>query len=226
MKIICDKRLINRYINENDFFSLFDHDVSDTVELLYFEPEEYLITHGRASRYLLFLVDGECRFFTIASKGDYISFGTARSFQVFGEVSSLWNLPPNNAVQAVGPAYCLGIDLQKYRETLLNDNRFLRYICHILSDRVIFANKSLTSYIGAQAENRLAAFILQNSKNSLFSIRLTRCCDAIGISYRHLLRLMDSFCKKRILKKEKRKYYIINYQKLRELSSLASRSAY
>lgn len=219
MKIIRDRRLINRYVGENDFYSLFDHDISNTVELLYFESGEYLILQGTASRYLLFLVDGSCIFFTIAANGNYISYGTAKSFQVIGEVSSLWDLSPNNAVQAIGPAYCLGIDLYKYRETLLNDNRFLRYICRLLSDRVIYSNRSLASYVGALAENRLAAFILQNSSDSLFEVRLTRCSEAIGISYRHLLRLMDSFCQRKIIRKEKRRYYIISYPKLKQLSS-------
>ena len=219
MKLISNRNALERYIRDNDFAAIFDHDVSSIVKLLYYEPEEYLISYGTVSEYLLFLVKGECRFFTIAGNGSFIPFGTADSFQVFGEVSSLWNKPPKVSVQAVQPTYCLGIDLIENRDILLNDCSFLRYICSLLSQRVVFSNESLTDFMTLRAQNRLAIYILRNSSNDLFTSSLTTCSDAIGISYRHLLRLLDSFCKQKILRKEKRKYYILNRDRLRDLTS-------
>lgn len=81
---------------------------------------------------------------------------------------------------------------------------------------------SLTSFIGAKATNRLASFILQNSQNNIFEIKLTNCSDSIGISYRHLLRLMNTLCENKILKKQRRKYQILNIKKLKELSLTGS----
>ena len=218
MKIIDNPVLLKKYLKENSFNEIFSQNISDKTELLYFEPGEYLINHGTVSKYLLFMVQGECRFFTFYNDGEYIPFGNAKDFEVFGEVSSLWQLPPNNVVQAIKPTYCIGIELDKHRKTLLNDIYFLRYICKLLSRRVLEANRSLSSFVGAKAENRLASFILQNSNNNIFKIKLTNCCESIGISYRHLLRLMDSFCRNKILKKQKREYQIINIKKLKDLS--------
>ena len=218
MRKINNQKLIQHYISQHDFYSLFDSDVSGLVELLYYEPKEYLIRDGEISAYLLFLVDGECRFFTFNNDGTYISFGAAKSFEVFGEVSSLWGLEPANSVQAVTPTYCLGFQLSRYRDMLLNDNRFLRYLCQLISTRVITSNEALKSYVSVKAENRLANYIIQHVSNGLFTSSLNRCNEAIGVSYRHLLRIMNDFCNRGILKKENRKYYVIDQKQLTDLS--------
>ena len=219
MRKITNPALIQNYIQQHDFYALFDSDVSGCVELLYYEPKEYLIRDGEISPYLLFLVDGECRFFTISNDGTYISFGAAKEFEVFGEVSSLWGLEPANNVQAVKPTYCLGFQLSQHREMLLNDNRFLRYLCQIISTRVITSNEALKSYLSVKAENRLANYITQHTDNDIFSSSLGRCSEAIGISYRHLLRLLNDFCKREILKKENRRYHVINPEMLLDLTT-------
>lgn len=224
MKKIKDPRQIDRYALDNDFYELFDTDVTKICELLSFDTGEFLISLGQPSEYLLFLVKGECLFYTYSESGEHISLGSAASFQIFGEVSSLWNLPPNNVVQAIRPTLCLALDLNKHRETLLNDNRFLRYICRLMSERVIYSNKALTSFVGAKALNRLASFILANEQDGLFNVRLTRCSEAIGVSYRHLLRIMDDLCGREILKKQKRSYKIMNRSRLNRLAAPAKTS--
>ena len=219
MRKTINHSLIQKYISQHDFYALFDSDVSDCVELLYYDPKEYLIRDGEISPYLLFLVDGECRFFTISNDGTYISFGATKEFEVFGEVSSLWGLEPANSVQAVTPTYCLGFQLSRHRNMLLNDNSFLRYLCQLISTRVITSNEALKSYVSVRAENRLANYITQHISNNVFSSSLDRCSEAIGISYRHLLRLLNNFCKRGILRKEKRKYHVLNNDMLLDLTT-------
>lgn len=218
MKRINNPNLLKQYLKNNNFSDIFDQNISNICELLYFDTGEYLIKHGTISKYLLFMVEGECRFFTFSNTGEHIPFGKTSSFEVFGEVSSLWEHIPNNVVQAIKPTYCIGIELKTNRKILLNDLKFLRYICRLLSRRVLEANMSLTSFVGAKATNRLASFILQNSQNNIFEIKLTNCSESIGISYRHLLRLMNTLCENKILKKQRRKYQILNIKKLKELS--------
>ena len=219
MRIIKNTALLKKYAEKTNLYSYFDSDISSIIELIYYEPEEYIIDAGEISKYLLFMVNGECRFFAISADGTYVSFGAVDDFDIFGEVSSLWGLVPASNVQAVKPTYCIGIRLSKYREILLNDNRFLRYLCQLISTRVVTANEALTTYVSAKAESRLANYISQHLKDNLFTASLKRCSEAIGISYRHLIRLMNSFCDRGILSKSGRKYYVINTDALTELTS-------
>lgn len=223
MKEISDRTLIDSYISRYELSAIFDSDVRQMMTLLYYDSGELLISYGQVSRYLLFLVRGKCSFYTFSENGEHVSLGIADSFQVFGEVSSLWNWPPNNVVEALTPAWCLAIDLDKHRDKLLDDNGFLRYLCRLLSRRVLHSNKALTSYVGARAGNRLASFILNNQHGGVFSHKLTLCSEAIAVSYRHVLRLMEELCKEKILKKDGRKYRIIDARKLSRLAQPAGK---
>ncbi len=214
MKRIYDKEIVNYYIKKTSFRKYFEQDFVKYAELLFFDKNEYLIKEGEESPYLLFMVKGRVVYSSISEAGNTIIFGSTKSFKVFGEASSIWNEIPENSVKALEPTYCLAISLNNYRDLLLNDTHFLRHICKILSDRLKNANKSYAFYLSTNAENRLASFILQNQKNNVFDNSLVSTSEVIGVSYRHLQRVICSFCEKGILKKEKRRYIILDKEKL------------
>ncbi len=206
--------MLDYYIKKTDFRKYFKQDFVEYAELLYFDKNEFLIKEGEPSPYLLFMVKGKVVYYSISEAGNTIIFGSSKSFKVFGEASSIWNEIPENSVKAIAPTYCLAINLNNFRELLLNDIDFLRHICKILSTRLKNANKSYAFYLSTNAENRLASFILQNQQDNIFQTSLTSTSEIIGVSYRHLQRVISSFCEKGILKKEKRKYLILNKEKL------------
>lgn len=216
MKKIYDKDTIDFYIRTTSFRKYFDKDFVEYAELLFFEKNEYLIKEGEISPYLLFMVKGKVVYSSISEAGNTIIFGSTKSSKIFGEASSIWNEIPENSVKALAPTYCLAINLDNYRDLLLNDIHFLRHICKILSDRLKNANKSYAFYLSTNAENRLASFILQNQQNGVFENSLVSTSEVIGVSYRHLQRVISSFCDKGILKKEKRKYLILKKKKLND----------
>ena len=66
---------------------------------------------------------------------------------------------------------------------------------------------------------RLARFILDNSDGKTLSIRKVTIAESLGISYRHLEKLMNDLCTQKILEKIKLRYKIIDIKRLEELSS-------
>ena len=217
MKKIDDTNKLNYYIAKYNFNDYFTHDFSKYTELLYFKDGDYIIREGVTSSYLYFMVEGKCRYSSVNEAGDVIIFGASKNFKIFGEAASLWNEIPKNSVQAIGDTYCLAISLHKYRDTLLNDATFLRFICKILSDRLIFANNTYSFYRSTTTENRLAAYILQYANNDIFHTNLIDLAETMGVSYRHLLRVLSSFIEEGVLKKDKRNYHIIKRKKLEDL---------
>ncbi len=214
MKKIYDKEIIDYYIKKTSFSNYFEKDFVKYAELLFFDKNEHLIKEGEKSPYLLFMVKGKVVYSSISEAGNTIIFGSTNSFKVFGEASSIWNEIPENSVKALEPTYCLAINLNNYRDLLLNDIHFLRHICKLLSVRLKNANKSYAFYLSTNAENRLASFILQNQKDNIFQNSLTSTSEVIGVSYRHLQRVISSFCEKGILKKDKRTYLILDKERL------------
>lgn len=212
---IYDKGIIDYYIKKTNYRDYFKHDFVKYTELLYFDKNEYLIKEGELSPYILFMVKGKVVYSSISETGNTIIFGSTNAFKVFGEASAIWNEIPDNSVKALIPTYCLAINLNNYRHLLMNDIDFLRHMCKILSDRLKNANKSYAFYLSTNAENRLASFILQNQQDNIFNNSLISTSEIIGVSYRHLQRVISSFCEKGILKKDKRKYLILEKEKLK-----------
>ncbi len=220
MKIISDPSLQEKFYKETGYLDLFESDARSFTLLVSFEKDEFIIQEGRESKYLFFMTSGQVHYYSISNNGRIIPFGAANSFRVFGEVASLWGMSPNVSVQATEKTCCLAIELAKYRETLMNDNRFLRYICHILSERITLLNDNMVSYSSSGAISRLSAFIQQNAdERGMLTCSLAVCSEALGVSYRQIIRIMNSLCSRRILKKEKRHYFIIDDNALSELSS-------
>ncbi len=219
MKHIYDKRKLQRYLDKAQLTDIFDKNNMPTIELFFFEKNEYLIKEGQTSKYLYFLVDGECKCFSFTQNGQNVSFGGTKSFRMFGEVASIWGKEPTSSVQAVKNSYCLAIDLDKHREQILNDNCFLRYLASVLADKIKMLDNTIASYTNSTVANRLASFILQNSIDDVFTCTLISCADIVGASYRHILRTMQSFCDDNLLRKEKKVYYIIDKPALQKIAS-------
>lgn len=202
MKSINDDQLLKKLLKETRISGIFSLDISEIVELFLFKEGEYLIHQGEYSEYLYFLASGRVKVFSTNLSGNIVPFGYYQRFRVIGEVSLLWGKKPDTSVQAVEKCYCFGINLEKHRHILLNDNSFLRYICKLLCSIVKTLDNNMAVLMFMPLETRLASFILQNTEDGIFQSSLLECSELIATSYRHLLRMMKDFCDRGMLKRE------------------------
>jgi len=224
MKKIFDQKIINQYIVSTDIINFFNDDVTKVLELFYFQKDEFLIYEGRCSDYIYFLADGKLRVYSSIGNGKIMAHGSFPFFRVLGETSCLWGDAAMATVQCEKDSYCFGISLTFYRNLLLNDVKFLRYICNILRTQMTsLCEDSHTSYF--PLENRLSSFILQYSEDGVLNYNLVTCADLLSVSYRHLIRVMGSFCRLGYIHKIGRgKYRIVDQASLIHLASLTMQS--
>ena len=210
MKKVNDKKLLNHYLKTNKISSLFSNNYNDSFELFYFQKNEFIIQQGYESKYLFILVDGTARFICLTESGALIPFGIASDLVVFGEIASLHQQDPDASVQAISEVYCLGLSLEANREKILNDNKFLRYVIDILSEKVQSLDRSITAFLSATITERLASYLLQVNNNGKLNVTVKNCADSIGGSYRHTNRVFSIFVEEGALKKINGKYFIVN----------------
>ena len=143
---------------------------------------------------------------------------------MLGEAASLWGKPPLANVKALCDCVCIAVSLRLYRQTLMNDLRFLQHVCYTLACRM--NNEGQICALVEPLEMRLAKFILQYSIDNIFTFQLNDCADILNTSYRHLLRVLKKFCSDQILSKTRNGYLIMNrsllLQSAGELSNAAS----
>ncbi len=214
MRIIDSPALLEKHIASCYLQKHFSSPLAGSSVLVSVQPREMLISRGAISRYLFFLVSGRVRFVSDGPSDHRINYGYARIGDPIGEVGSLWNRPPQVSVQAVTESLFVAIDLQAHREELLDDNTFLRYICGKLIDSVTGLNKSILTLCQAPASSRIAACILRNAPEETLSLSLMECAQQTGVSYRHLIRVVNRFCKAGFISKQGKKYTITNRRHL------------
>lgn len=215
---VKNQELLDKYVNNTGISKLFSQDISSLLELFSLNKGDFLINEGECSDYLYFLVSGKLKVFSHSTSGKIMSLTLFNSFEIVGETCSLWNKPPTASVQATSKAYCIGISM-KYRDLLLNDVIFLRYICQNLGERLSYMNNTTCINLYESLESRLASFILKTEKDGIFSYNLTECAELLCTSYRHLLRIINLFCSTNKLVKNGKFYKIIDRSYLEKVSS-------
>ena len=215
---VKNKSLLDKYVNNTGISKLFSQDITNLLELFSLNKGDFLISEGECSDYLYFLVSGKLKVFSHSTSGKIMSLTLFNSFEIIGETCSLWNKPPTASVQAASKAYCIGISM-KYRDLLLNDIIFLRYICQNLGERLSYMNNTTCINLYESLESRLASFILKTEKDGVFSYNLTECAELLCTSYRHLLRIINLFCSTNKLAKNGKCYEIIDRDYLEKISS-------
>ena len=215
---VKNKSLLDKYVNNTGISKLFSQDITNLLELFSLNKGDFLISEGECSDYLYFLVSGKLKVFSHSTSGKIMSLTLFNSFEIIGETCSLWNKPPTASVQAASKAYCIGISM-KYRDILLNDVVFLRYICKNLGERLSYMNNTTCINLYESLESRLASFILKTEKDGVFSYNLTECVELLCTSYRHLLRIINLFCSTNKLIKNGKSYRIIDRDYLEKISS-------
>ncbi|MDU3521021.1 MAG: cyclic nucleotide-binding domain-containing protein [Clostridium saudiense] len=218
---ITDNVLLDKYINNTGISKLFSQDINNYLELFSLNKGDFLINEGECSNYLYFLVSGKLKVFSHSTSGKIMSITHFNSFEIIGETCSLWDKAPTASVQASSKAYCIGISMQ-YRNLLLNDVVFLRYICQNLGERLSYMNNNTCTNLYESLESRLASFILKTEKDGIFSYNLTECAELLCASYRHLLRIINSFCSTNKLFKNGKYYKIIDRDYLEKVASNSS----
>lgn len=219
MKHINDEKLKKKYIDYHKINTLFSSDVMSVSELVSFAKNEFLIKQGIRCDYLYILVDGEVRYYSYNDKGVIFHIGATQNFGFFGEAASLWNNIPENNVQATRNSTVLRISLMQYRDLLLNDVAFLRYISSLMAERLRRVDNNIASYAFTNSETRLVTYLLEINKNGEIPYSLKYISEIISISYRQTLRIMNLLVQNGYLAKNGTHYKIINYKGLYALST-------
>lgn len=209
MKKIMDEALLRSYIQKHRLQSYMDMELLPAAELFVFQKDEYLVHAGEVSDYLYFMIRGEAIFFSYSTAEKNTCVNYLKGVSMIGEASSLWDRPPFLNVRAMTECTCVALSLSLYREQLLSDLTFLRYISYVMGIRLNNDARVVTSLLEPM-NVRLARYILEHSPEDIFSARLTTSAAILNTSYRHLLRTLREFCEAGILQKTRRGYLLLD----------------
>jgi len=189
--------------------------------VLEFEADEELFRQGEKIDWFMFVLKGTGDVQLHAPNGGKLSFGYSISEGALGEMELLSGKNVSNTtVIALTPLVCLAIPF----ETAAREMQKNIVFSNAMGKKVALACSSLqANYLMitlAGGEQRLAAYILRKSRNGVFRDTLSDTASVIGVSYRHIFRMLGRLCDDGILSKQKDGYHITDAERLKTRSAV------
>lgn len=226
MKRINSRSLLKKYIKKYRINEMFSNNLEEYMELIAFEKGEYLSRDGEHIEHLLFFVKGKAKVYINLENGKSLLLCFYYPFMLFGDLELVSQNPASTNTVVIDEVYCIALPLNKVREELLKDSRFMGCVCASLGDKLERASKNGTINLLYPLENRVASYIIATmekiqAEDKLFQFNenLTTLAELLGTSYRHLLRVLNKLVEENFLEKQKGGYVVINEKKLRDLAA-------
>lgn len=218
---------LNKYILKYTMNDIFTKDMKPFMELLFYKKNEHIIKESEEINYLLFLVKGKAKVYVTLSNGKSLLLCFYQGFKVLGDLEVIDSKNAASNVQVIEDTYCIGISFVNVRTYLLNDAKFLRFICSSLGEKLYSCSKNSSINLLYSVENRLASYIITTGEriddkghaSTIFEENLTEIAELLGTSYRHLLRTLNALQSKGVIRKKNNYYEVIDEKILKKLSA-------
>ena len=221
MKKINNPKLVDKYINKYNIDDIFSTSMKEHMELFHFKRNEYICKEDENIDYLFFFVEGKAKIYISLKNGKSLLINFYYPFMVLGDLELINLTKATTNMEVIEDAYCIGLPFKQVRDELLNDAKFLRFICSSLGNKMDTSSRNGTINLLYPLENRLASYMMatRGSGNRIqFDETLTEIAELLGTSYRHLLRTINNLINKGILKKCEYGYEVIDEEMLSSLA--------
>ncbi len=219
MRILTNKEMLKRYTEDPSYRELFPREVDKYCSIVIFDSEETVIRQGEEALYLYYMLKGRCKISAYMENGKEVIIKKAVAPSLLGEIE-LFHKDLSLSVETLDPCTMLRFPLEDCKDILLNDRQFLLQNCIRLAIKERDTAFQLSRSISFPLQNRLADFILDNSYADIMNIPKTVIAQSLGVSYRHLEKVMNDLVEDSVLHKNGKKYRIINRKRLEELSEV------
>ncbi|MFL0247025.1 Crp/Fnr family transcriptional regulator [Candidatus Clostridium stratigraminis] len=221
MKRISDDKLLKYYTEKFNIEGLLDHEIINYAQLHFYEREEYIFEAESNLEYYYFLLEGKIKISYLFENGKSMLLKFYKEFNSIGDLELLKNIPIRCNVEAVEDSYLIAIPSEILRKKYFDNVKFLHHLIDSLSDK-LFATINNSSYnFVYPLINRLSSYLVEHITDKNYIIlnsTFEEIAQFLGATYRHLNRTLKELEAKSIINCEDKKIYILNVEKLRELS--------
>ncbi|RFM20272.1 cyclic nucleotide-binding protein [Clostridium botulinum] len=218
---ILNNDLLNHYINEHNIESIFDKDILKYAQLHFYEKEEYILKAESNLEYYYLIVDGKIKISYPFENGKPMLLKFYKDFNTIGDLEFLKNIPILCDVDAVGDTYLIAIPSDILRKKYLDNVKFLHHLIDSLSEK-LYATINNSSYnFVYPLINRLSSYLVEHIEDKNYIIlnsSFLEIAQFLGTTYRHLNRTFKELESKSIIKCENKTIYILDENRLRDLS--------
>ena len=221
MKKILNNDLLNHYIVKHNIENIFDKDILEYAQLHFYQKNEYILEAESNLEYYYLLVDGKIKISYLFENGKSMLLKFYKEFNSIGDLELLKNIPILCNIDAIEDTYLIAIPSDILRTKFLDNLKFLHHLIDSLSEK-LYATINNSSYnFVYPLINRLSSYLVEHitDKNYIIlSSSFLEIAQFLGTTYRHLNRTFKELESKSIIKCDDKTIYILDENRLRELS--------
>lgn len=206
-----DREILSQYA--------LDASVLIDCQLSTFDAGETIFHQDRPMDCLYLVVRGTAKICTNARNGKNLILCYYVSQEILGDIElALGNYQAASTAIAVSEFSCIGIPFVQNCAYLKQNIDFMNIISRSLSTKLLASSNSYTAAALHTSEERLCSYILLSEHNGRFTDVLVDVAQSVGMSYRHIFRIINKLCKEGIMEKTEGGFRILNRELLKKKS--------
>ncbi|MFC4771418.1 Crp/Fnr family transcriptional regulator [Enterococcus hermanniensis] len=205
-----------------DHYGLLDHQTN--CRICFFNSGDTVFAQGTIYKYIMIVVSGKAKVCTQAPNGKDLVLTYYLSNGLIGNVELMSNT--NHAIASVialSSFECIMVPFENNQDSMFSNLTFITQLAKDLSENLISSAHSYSSNALYSGEERLCSYIIHGAYKNYFFDNLTDVAATIGVSYRHLFRLLNRLCDEGILARDHKGFKIIDRKQLMRHSSEAEK---
>jgi CRP-like cAMP-binding protein len=181
---------------------------------------EVLLNQGDPVEYLFIVLRGKIKVCMLAPNGKDLTLCYYISSGILGDVEFVQENKSASATSIAAFACdCIRIPLNLNQEYLMHNIKFMNQLANGLSTKLLNSSYAHITSALYSGEERLCSYILMAEHNQMFTEILSDVSKSIGISYRHLFRLLNDMCQRGVLERSASGFIVLDRQYLTEKSA-------
>ncbi|MBU5438070.1 helix-turn-helix domain-containing protein [Tissierella sp. MSJ-40] len=221
MRKILNNDLLDYYVVKHNIENIFDKDILKYAQLHFYGKDEYILEAESNLEYYYLLVDGKIKISYLFENGKSMLLKFYKEFNSIGDLELLKNIPILCNIDAIEDTYLIAIPADILRKKYLDNLKFLHHLINSLSEK-LYATINNSSYnFVYPLINRLSSYLVEHITDKDYIIlnsSFKEIAQFLGTTYRHLNRTFKELESKSIIRCEHKTVYILDEDRLRELS--------
>ncbi len=183
-----------------------------------YEAGEAMVRQDEAMDALLFVRSGRAKVCINARNGRHLIICYYISDGVLGDVELLTEAQAMDTVTALSQVDCVAVPMERNREALLGCLPFVLRMGQEVSGKLKYSSHAHTVSALYTSEERLCSYLLMAERDGIVREYLTEVAQSVGISYRHVFRILGELCREGILERTESGFRIRDRERLRQRS--------
>ncbi|OTY51012.1 Crp/Fnr family transcriptional regulator [Bacillus cereus] len=218
--------LITHYLKTNKTLEVFSEIDTAYFQLNHFEKDELICNIDDEMDRLYFVVKGKVKVYTITSEGKKLILRFINPLAIVGDIELIQNSKAHNVVEACSDVVAISISNTVIRNKLLHDPIFMKFLLENIANTLKISTRFTALNLLYPVEVRVASYLLSIStdsngnmyKGDLDATSVTSIADFIGVSYRHVIRVLQRFYNEKLIEKSNGVIVIKDFSRMKEVA--------